>query len=104
LSGAFLDSGFQLGMRFSERLFRLPFLGPVASDLGEASEIALLIAQSGDENAGPESRAVLAQPPAFLFIFAFRRGHLELLIGFSLLDFLGRIKAGKVLADDFLGP
>ncbi len=40
-------------------------LGDVAGDLGEADQIAVLVADGVHHHIGPEHRAVLAHPPAF---------------------------------------
>ena len=56
----FLKAGF--------KMFDLIFRGfagrQIAVDLGEADQPAVVIAQGGDGDIGPESRAVFAQAPA----------------------------------------
>src|SRR5690606_9698714 len=41
-------------------------LREVAGDLGETEELAVVVADRGDQHARPEARAVLAQPPSFV--------------------------------------
>ena len=48
-------------------------LGQVARDLGEAEQLAVRVVQRGDDHVGPETRAVLAHPPAFVLAAAFAR-------------------------------
>ena len=54
----------KLLLRPLQRLLRLPPLGDVARDLGEADQLAVVVADRVDDDAGPEARAVLAHAPA----------------------------------------
>ncbi len=49
-----------------QELLGTPALGQVAGDLREADERAVGVAQGGDDDVGPEQRAVLAHAPALL--------------------------------------
>ncbi len=84
------------------RLLGLPSLGNVARDLGKPAQSAVLVAQGGDHHAGPETRPVLAQPPAFLRI-ATGGGGLQRLGGPAGLHLLRRKKTAEVPPDDLLG-
>lgn len=68
--------------------FRLPALGEIASDLGKADELALRIPHRGDNHVGPETGAVFSNPPALVFKLSFRSGHLQFMVGLTLLDIL----------------
>ena len=57
-------------LRLAHPLLAGPALGQVAGDLGEADEAAAVVADGGDDDVGPEARAVLAQPPALQLVFA----------------------------------
>ena len=48
-------------LRLAHPLLAGPALGQVAGDLGEADEAAAVVADGGDDDVGPEARAVLAQ-------------------------------------------
>ncbi len=45
-------------------------LGQVAGDLGKADQLAITVAQRGDDHVRPETCAVLANTPAFVFVAA----------------------------------
>ena len=65
----------QLLARFLEPQLGLALLGHVAGDLGEADQLAVIVANGVDHHACPETRAVLAHAPAFGFVAAgFPRG------------------------------
>src|SRR4030088_1938119 len=46
-------------------------LGDIPCDFGKADQLARIITNRIDDNAGPKARAVLAHPPAFGFKFSF---------------------------------
>nr|GEU28338.1 hypothetical protein [Tanacetum cinerariifolium] len=87
-----------LGLR--QRVLGQPALGDVARDLGKADQGAVRVVHRVDHHAGPEAGAVLAHAPAFVLEAALRRlrQHLRRAAGCAV---FGRIKAGKMLADDF---
>src|SRR3546814_1989320 len=62
--------------------FLLPaMLGEVARGLGKTTQGAVLVADGGDDDVGPEQGAVLALAPAFLLVAALALGDLELVRG-----------------------
>ena len=73
-----------------------PALGQVARDLREAEQLARAVAQGGDDDVGPEPRAVLADAPAFVLEAAFARGDVQLVVGRAALGAIRRIEARKV--------
>ena len=96
--------------KHAEALFALaqPFLvlaplGEVAGDLGEAEQRAIRPAQRGDDHIGPEARAVLAHAPSFVFESAELLGAPQLLARPVARLRFGRVEAGEVAADDFIG-
>ena len=90
------------------RLFQGPLgfqpLGNVAGDLGEADDLAVVAADRVDHHMRPESRPVLALPPALLFEAAFGGGDLERLGRLARLAILFGVEPREVLADDLVGP
>ena len=60
-----------------ERLLRFLALGDIARDLGEADEVAVLVADRIDDHIGPEAGAVLADAPALLLEAALAGGGLK---------------------------
>src|SRR6185369_8018638 len=83
-------------------LGRAPF-GAVAGQLAEAAQLAALVAQGGQHDAGPEARAVLAHAPALVLAAPLGRGHPQLPLGPARGHVLGRVEARDVLADDLVG-
>src|SRR5438309_1101541 len=61
----------------------LAALGDVAGDLGEADDVAGVVADRVDHHVGPEARAILAHPPAFLFEAALGGGGAQRLGGLA---------------------
>src|SRR5262249_32156753 len=59
-------------------LFGLLALRQVTGDLEEAPDLAGLVPQGGDDDAGPEPRSVLAQSPALLLGPALSHRHAQL--------------------------
>jgi hypothetical protein len=64
--------------------------------------VAGSIAHRRDDDVGPEERAVLPQPPAFVLEAALGGGDLQFLLRNTLLDPLLRIEAREVLAEDLV--
>src|SRR5581483_10163212 len=91
--------GFGLDLRFAS-LFREAALGEVSGDLAEASKLPGLVFQRGDDHAGPEPRAVLAEAPALLFVLALALGDDELSSRLAIRYVFGRVKDREVTADD----
>ena len=91
----------ELTLDFFQILLGLAALGNVARDLGEAEDIAVVVADRIDHDAGPEESAVLADAPTLLFVTAVIPRQLQGarrpargLVGVG-------VEAGKMLADDF---
>jgi hypothetical protein len=97
-----LRLGELLAPRF-QRALRLAPLGDVARDLGEAEQRPVLPAEGVEDDAGPESAAVLADPPALLLVpTAARRGG-QGALGHARRAVLLGAEAGDVLADGLGG-
>ncbi len=101
--GHALDEQPEPPLRFEQGLLRLPLLGHVAGDFGEADQLALLIVDPVDDDAGPEARPVLAHAPALTRIFAFAARGLEHPLRHARLAVLFSIEFGEMLADDLFG-
>ena len=86
----------------AQREIGVPALGEIARDLAESYEPSGLIQQRGDDDVGPESRAVLAHAPTVIFEPAITRRELELLPWPSLVDRILWIEHREVFADDLL--
>jgi hypothetical protein len=90
-------------LALAQRLFGLFALGQVAGDFEKAAQGARGRLQGRDGHVGPEARAVLAQPPAFVKEAAGLGRHFEFVFRPAALEGLGRIKDGEVSAEDLLG-
>ena len=75
-------------------------LGDVARDLGEAAEAVLLVEDRGDDAAGEEAAAVLAQVPPLVGRGAARRGGGDFPLGGTGVAVLRREEDGDLLAQD----
>ena len=78
----------------------LPALGQVAGQLGEPARIARRISNGGEDDVRPEGRAVLAYAPTLDLESSLVRRRVQVALRRTVLDILGRIEAGEVLADD----
>src|SRR6185437_12419827 len=83
------------------------FLGPfslreVARDLGETDDRAGRVVQRGDDDVGPEKRAVLSDAPALVLEAPLDPRHSQLVAGLVRVKIGLRIKNGKVATDDLL--
>jgi hypothetical protein len=76
-------------------------LGGVAGDLGQAEQFAVGILDAIDDDARPETRAVLAHPPALRFVAAFVDCRQQSAGRHAIGAILRRIEHGEVAADDF---
>ena len=104
LDSALLRScGALCGRKRAQVLFRLSALGEIARDLREPDQRAVGVAQRGDDDVGPEPRAVLADAPAFVLEPSFARRDLQLALALARRDVLRRIEHREVLADDLVG-
>src|SRR5207248_7503017 len=79
-------------------------VGEIAGHLGEAAQLAVLVAKGGDHDVGPETAAVLAYPPAFVLDAPLGGGHGQLLGRLADPHVLGGIEDREVAADDLVGP
>src|SRR5262249_28306078 len=86
------------------RLLGLLALGQVPGDFREAAQLALLVAQGGEDDAGPEEGAVLAYPPALVLEAPLGPSDRQLVGRPAAVDGLLRVEAGEVLPEDLLGP
>src|SRR4051794_11468398 len=78
-------------------------LGEVAGDLGEAQEHGGVVAYGGDDDVGPEARAVLADAPALLLVAAGGGRQAQLLGGMVAGLVLVGVEQREVPADDLVG-
>jgi len=93
----------ELPLHRKQLLLRLLALADVAGDLGKACQLAGVVADGIDDDACPEKRAVLANPPAVLLVMPGFRGDLQRLGRLSR-GLVGRgVESRKVLADDLPG-
>ena len=97
-----LADGFHL-LRLAKLLLDRALLGQVARDLGEADQLARVVADRIDDHASPEPRAVLAHPPAFGFEAALARGGLQRDARDPRRAILVGVEPRKVLAHDLVG-
>jgi hypothetical protein len=79
----------------------LPPLRQVASDLGEADDLSALFDGVNDD-AGPEARAVLTQPPAFRGEAAFTSRRLERFRRELSVYIFWSVELGKVPPNNFI--
>src|SRR5437763_13966282 len=93
----------QRGARLLQFLLGPSFLGHVAGDLGEADQLAVLVEEAIDDDAGPETRSVLAHPPGFIFVTPFARRRLERLRRPPGRAVLRRVEHADMPADDLVG-
>ena len=63
----------------------------------------IIVPQGRDQHVGPERRAVLADPKAFLLVAALGRRDAQLLFGVAALYVLVGVEDREVLPDDLLG-
>src|SRR5690606_19083971 len=87
----------------AELILMLPPLGEVARDLREADQPAVVAPERRDDDVGPEPAPVFAQAPPFVLDAPFRPDDLKLALGPAAGEGFGRVKDGKVLADDLFG-
>ena len=85
-----------------EPLLRLAALGDVARDLGEADDLAAIVADGIDDDMRPEAAAVLAHAPAFLLEAALAPGGVERLLRLAVAAVLLGVELREVAADDLV--
>src|SRR5262245_65230703 len=76
----------------------------VARDYRETAEPPFVIMYRGDDSASPETRTVLADLPAALFIAPFGRRDLLDALRLAALDILPRVENRKVAPNDLIRP
>src|SRR5690606_23308861 len=75
----------------------------VAGDLGEPQVVTGSVVHGGDEHAGPEPAAVLADAPALVLEAAVAQRGFKFVLGPAGVDLFLRVEHREVLADDLLG-
>ena len=93
----------ELRLRALERFLRVAPLGDVAGDLGEADQLALLVADGVDDDVGKKLRAVLAHAPGLRLELAGGGGGRQRAVGQASGAVLVGVEHREVPADDFLG-
>src|SRR5207245_9809300 len=97
-----LDDLAMLGL---EELVLHPFpFGDVAGDFGESSQAAGLVAERGDDDAGPETRSILAYPPALGLEPPLRFSHSQPAGRLSRGGILGLVEGREVTPHEYAGP
>ena len=99
----FGDAAAQFAVKLASALFQHAPFREVASDLGKTTQNSSLIAESGDDDVGPEGGAVFANAKAFIDEASFFSGKFEFALGPAALASLFGIEAGKMLANDLIG-
>jgi hypothetical protein len=97
---SFRNLGAQFNVRLPQGLLRSHSFREIPRDLGEAEELPGLISNGGDDDIRPESRSVLAKPPAFVLESAYACGNLQFAMRLARPDILVRIEDGEVFAND----
>src|SRR5688572_20567075 len=98
-----LDQEPELLLAGEERALGFLLLADIARDLGESDKRAVPVPYRVDNDACPETRAVLAHTPALGFIFALFTGGAKRARRQSGLAILVGEEAGEMLADDLVG-
>ena len=78
--------------RFEELILDLFLLGDVPRDFCESAQAAGLVIQPCDDNARPEARAILSDPPAFCLELTLLPGHPQPHCWYYCGDILGGIE------------
>ncbi|CAA9552899.1 MAG: hypothetical protein AVDCRST_MAG79-2843 [uncultured Thermoleophilia bacterium] len=86
-----------------QRLLRPSPLREISGDLREAAQPTVVVAQGGDDDVGPEPRAVLPHAPALVLDAPHGHGLAELGVRLAGLDVGLRVEAREVAADDLSG-
>jgi hypothetical protein len=93
----------KLLLRLLQRALGFHPFGNVARDLGEADELAVLVANRIEQRERPESTAVATHAPAFRLVATGFRGNLQRLLRQLPFLILGREKPAERLANDVPG-
>src|SRR5579871_1817543 len=73
----------------------------VARDFGKAEQCSLQVADCCYDDVSPETRSIFPDSPSLVFGAARFGGESQFLLGLAGCNFLGTIKTGKVMSDDF---
>src|SRR5271167_4387205 len=95
-----LPLGFAQSTNFLLVLFALR---NVAGNLAEAAQLAIGPVHRRDNQVGPETRPVFAQPPTFVFEAALLLRHFQRVGRLARRNIFGRVEAAEMLPDDLLG-
>src|ERR1700737_842656 len=88
-------------LALADSLFVLATLGEISGDLRESDQRAAGVVKRSDDGVDPESLAVLADPPPFIFYSAYGCGCLELSPRLPGGNVVLGVKNGKDPADHF---
>src|SRR5580704_2494376 len=78
-------------------------LGNIPGDLRKSTQLARPVPQCSNHHVGPKSRSVLAYPPAFLLVAAFRNCLLECMFWLAILHVFRRVETREMAAYNFIG-
>ena len=87
---------------FQNFFFKRSQFGHVAGDLRVAVRLALIVVEHRGDDVGPESAAVAAGTPAFIFMAALLRGDRQIVIELSGSALFWSVKSRGGFADHFL--
>ena len=82
-------------------LLRVAPLGRVADDVGEADQVAVVVADHRDRAGDEDQRAVLADAPAFDFMLVFLHGQFQRAVRLAGAALVRPVEYAEMLADDF---
>ena len=81
---------------------RADLIGDIAGDFRETAQLAIRVAQSGDDDIRLERGAIFPHADALIVDVARARGVLEVLLRATGGDIFGGVEAGEMFADDLL--
>ena len=93
----------QLGAHGVQLQRGIPAIGDVARDLGQADDLALLVANDVHRGQGPELRAILAYAPALILRHSLLQGLAQQAFGAAVGTIFGGEEQGEMLADHLVG-
>ena len=100
--GDALDQQAELLLAAAQRLLGLPSLGEIAGDLGEAGQLAGVIADGVDDDMGPEAACRPCAPASLRLRTCLRWRRSAARAGQAGRAVLLGVEAGEVLADDLV--
>ena len=92
----------ELFARLDQLLLRVAPLGGVADDIGDADQIAVVVADRGQRAGGEKRRAVFADAPALDLVLAVPHRQFERAVRSAGAALVRPIQDAEMLADDFL--